>query len=265
MNRAIQVLSDITEHHRLLLATTRIELMKRYAGSALGFAWIVLNPLLFLSVYLFVYLVIFRTSLPDMTPVGYSIFIFSALVPFLAFMETANGSVTLIRANMHLVKNLVFPPDLIPIRLVLTVFVAEFVGLAMLFALAAADGGLSWKLALLPPLLCIQFLFLVGVAFLCAGFGVLLPDFGYFLNSFLMLLLFLSPIGYKLGTLSGGVRYIAILNPLTYMIEAFRSVLIGAGPIDFHAMAVYLAMSVVAFCLGSVFFARLRAHLVDYE
>lgn len=265
MNAALRVLNDISEHHQLLLATTRIELIKRYAGSWLGFFWIVLNPLLFLSVYLFVYLVVFQTTWPDTTAVGYTIFVFAGLVPFLAFMEAANSSVALIRANLHLVKNLIFPPDLIPIRLVLTVLVGEFVGLVILLVLAAFDGGLSWKLALLPPLLCVQFLFLVGTAFLCAGFGVLLPDFGYFLNSFLMLLLFLSPIGYKPGTLTGLIRYIAVFNPFTYMIETFRAVLVRTAPFDLKAMTLYLFMSVAFFCLGSMFFARLRAHLVDYE
>jgi len=265
MNPAIQVLRDVAAHRHLLLATTRIELVKRYAGSGLGFSWIILNPLLFLSVYLFVYLVVFKTTGPGLTTMGYTIFVFAGLVPFLAFMESANSSAALIRANLHLVKNLVFPPDLIPVRLVLTVFVGEFVGLAILLVLAVFDGDLSWKLALLPAMLCIQFLFLVGTAFLCAGFGVLLPDFGYFLNSFLMLLLFLSPIGFRTGAVGGLIRYIVVLNPFSYMIEAFRSVLVGEGDFDYKAVIIFTLMAVALFVLGSAFFNRLRAHLVDYE
>ena len=65
--------------------------MKRYAGSMLGFLWVFLNPVLFLSVYVFLYLVVFRTSWPDTTAVGYTVFVFAGLVPFLAFMEVANG------------------------------------------------------------------------------------------------------------------------------------------------------------------------------
>ena len=92
MSAALHVLRCVG-HRRLLVSTTRLELMKRYAGSVLGFAWVFLNPLLFLSVYVFLYLVVFKTTWPDMTSVGYTVFVFAGLVPFLSFMEVANGSV----------------------------------------------------------------------------------------------------------------------------------------------------------------------------
>ena len=101
MSAAADVLRNAFEHRRLLVSTTRMELMKRYAGSMLGFLWVFLNPLLFLSVYVFLYLVVFRTSWPDTTAVGYTVFVFAGLVPFLAFMEVANGSVGLIRSNVQ--------------------------------------------------------------------------------------------------------------------------------------------------------------------
>jgi len=265
MRAALKILRDVAEHRRLLIATTRIELMKRYAGSVLGFFWIVLNPMLFLSVYVFLYLVVFKTTWPGTSAVGYTIFVFAGLIPFLAFMEASNGSVQLIRTNLHFVKNLVFPADLIPVRQVLTAFVAEFVGLAILLVLAVIDDSLSWKLILLPVLIAIQFLLLVGTAFLCAGFGLLLPDFGYFLGTFLMLLLFLSPIGFRTGTLTGPIRLIVVLNPFTYMIEAFRSVLIPDNGLDALSLSLYTLISVAVFVVGSSFFYRLRAHLVDYE
>ena len=265
MRAALRILRDVTEHRRLLFATTRIELEKRYAGSVLGFAWIVLNPMLFLAVYVFLYVFIFKSTLPGSTRIGYTVFVFTGLIPFLAFMEASNGSVQLIKANLHFVKNLVFPADLIPVRQVLTAFVGEFVGLAMLVALAAIDGSLSWKMLLLPGLIAIQFLLLVGTAFLCAGFGLMLPDFGYFLGTFLTLLLFLSPIGFKVGTLQGPINLIVVFNPFTYMIELFRWVLIPDTGFDPFYLSIYVAISIAVFVLGSSFFYRLRAHLVDYE
>jgi lipopolysaccharide transport system permease protein len=265
MSAAIDVLSDVVGHRRLLFSTTRVELMKRYAGSVLGFAWVVLNPLLFLGVYVFLYLVVFRTTWPDMTNIGYTVFVFSGLVPFLSFMEVANGSVQLIRSNIHLVKNLVFPVALIPIRMALIGLVTQFAGLLMLLLLALIDDQISWKMLLLPYLIVIQFLLLVGIAFLCSGFGLLLPDFGYFLGSFLMLMLFLTPIGFKAGMVSGPIGAIVMFNPFTYMVDAFRSALMAQHPMNLVSVAVFTTISLAIFVLGSVFFRRLRAHLVDYE
>jgi lipopolysaccharide transport system permease protein len=265
MSAALNVLSDVVGHRRLLFSTTRLELMKRYAGSVLGFAWVLLNPLLFLAVYVFLYLVVFKTTWPDMTHIGYTVFVFSGLVPFLSFMEVANGSVQLIRSNIHLVKNLVFPVALIPIRMALMGLVTQFAGLLMLLVLALIDGQISWNILLLPYLIVIQLLLLIGIAFLCSGFGLLLPDFGYFLGSFLMLMLFLTPIGFKPGMVSGPIQAIVVFNPFTYMVNSFRSVVMGQHAIDLVSVTVFTAISVAIFVLGSVFFRRLRAHLVDYE
>lgn len=265
MSAAMHVLNDMVGHRRLLVSTTRVELTKRYAGSALGFAWVLLNPLLFLAVYVFLYLVVFKTTWPDMTSVGYTVFVLSGIVPFLSFMEVANGSVHLIRGNIHLVKNLVFPVALIPIRMAVIGLVTQFVGLAMLLVLALIDGQISWNILLLPYLILVQFLLLVGIAFLCSGFGLLLPDFGYFIGSFLMLMLFLTPIGFKSNMVSGAVEAIVIFNPFTYMVNAFRSAFMGQQGIDLVSIGVFTAISLAIFLLGSVFFRRLRAHLVDYE
>jgi lipopolysaccharide transport system permease protein len=265
MSAATEVLSDIVTRRKLLISTTRVELLKRYAGSAFGFAWVFLNPLLFLSVYLFLYLVIFKMTLPGMTEIGFTAFVLSGLVPYIAFMEVANGSVPLIRGNIHMVKNLVFPLALIPIRLAVIALVTQLVGFSLVVALALIDGQISWSLVLLPLMILLQFLLLVGTAFLCSGFGMMLPDFGYFLNSFLMFMLFISPIGFTTAMATGLTKLIVIVNPFTYMVGAFRSALIAQHGVDWTSIAVFAAISITVFMLGSGFFGRLRAHLVDYE
>ena len=197
-----------------------------------------LNPLLFLAVYVFLYLVVFKTTWPDMTNIGYTVFVFSGLVPFLSFMEVANGSVQLIRSNIHLVKNLVFPGRADP-----DPNGAHRSGDAVrrprrcCSCLALIDGQISWNILLLPYLIVIQFLLLVGIAFLCSGFGLLLPDFGYFLGSFLMLMLFLTPIGFKPGMVSGPIEAIVVFNPFTYMVNSFRSAVMGQHAIDLVSVA----------------------------
>ena len=80
----------IAQHSRILSAVTRVELAKRYSGSVLGKAWLVLYPLILLSVYLFVYLVVFKVQFEGGGPLGYAIFVFSGLIPYIGFMEAVS-------------------------------------------------------------------------------------------------------------------------------------------------------------------------------
>jgi lipopolysaccharide transport system permease protein len=262
---AIVVLRDIFRHWRLLIATTRIELTKRYAGSALGFAWVFINPILFLSVYLFLYLVVFKMRLPEMSEIGYTVFVFSGLVPYMGFMEAASGSVGLMKANLHFVKNLVFPSSLLPIRMALVALISELVGLAMVIVLSGIDGQLSVQLSLLPLLIVLQFLFFAGIAFLFSVFGMMLPDFGYFLNTFLLFILFITPIGFQPDLVPPRLKPVVILNPFHYMVDAFRSALQESHGVQWVGIGVFAAMSIVIFYLGASCFRRFQAYLVDYE
>ncbi len=258
-------LRDLFRHRLLLSSTTRIELQKRYAGSVLGFAWVFLNPLLFLGVYLFLYLVVFKMRLPEMSELGFAVFVFSGLVPYMGFMEVASGSVGLMKANLHFVKNLLFPISLLPVRMALIALVSELVGLAMVIVLSGLDGQLSAQLALLPVVVLLQFLFFVGIAFLFSVFGMMLPDFGYFLNTFLLFILFVTPIGFQPGMVPSRLRLVVIFNPFYYMIDAFRSALQATHGVRWAGIGVFAAMSIIVFYLGAACFRRFQTHLVDYE
>ncbi len=87
-----------------MLASTWLELKKRYSGSILGQLWVVLQPVLFFSVYLFVYLLIFKIVAPGKSSLDYVLYIFCGLVPFTAFMEVFSGSCTVIKQNAAMIR-----------------------------------------------------------------------------------------------------------------------------------------------------------------
>jgi lipopolysaccharide transport system permease protein len=264
MSPAIEVLHDLVRRRALLFLATKSELKKRYAGSVLGLMWVVLNPLLFLGVYLFLYVVVFKTRLPDMGSLRFTIFVFAGLVPYIAVMEVANASAPVIRVNIALVRNLVFPVVLIPVRTALIGMLTQIVGLAMVLLLAAIDNDLSWKILLLPLILALQFLLLVGISFVCAGLGMVLPDFGYFLSTFLLFVLFVTPIGFRPEMVPGGWSAVVILNPIAYMVASFREVILASEPLDLIQLAVFAAISLAVFTIAATLFLKFRVHLVDY-
>jgi len=178
-------------------ASARIELRKRYAGSLLGPAWAVLYPLLFLSVYLFVWLVVFRAQVPGYSRFDYVLYVFGGLVPYLFFVEALTAASVAIRQNMHLVKNVILPIELVPGRAVIVALAGHAVGLALLIALAVVNDAASWRLVILPLVIVCQLLWLTGLAWILAPVGALLPDTSYLVALAMMLLMFLSPIAFS--------------------------------------------------------------------
>jgi lipopolysaccharide transport system permease protein len=259
------VLRTIVRHRRVIAATTAIELRKRYAGSALGPLWLLLHPLLLLGMYLFVFLVVFKVRFPGYSDFGYVLYVFAGLVPYLGFSEAVGAGSLAIKTNVHLVKNVMLPIELVPVRTVATALATQMVALFLLALLAAGGGELSPRLAALPLVLVLQFLLILGVVFVVSALGVIVQDIAYFVNLALLLLIFLSPIGFTPAMLPDGWQGIVWINPLFYMMEAFRFALLGSYAADPRALAGFAVIAVAAFAAGSLLFVRVKNALIDYE
>ncbi len=250
---------------RLLVSITRVELAKRHAGSVLGMAWVVLQPGLLLSVYLFVYMVVFPTRLQNFSELDFVLYVFCGLVPYLGFMEALTTGALSIRQNIHLVKNVMLPIELVPVRAVLVGMASQFVSIAFVLVLVTGSGALSWHVLWLPIVVFLQMMWLVGLTWILASLTVALPDLTYFVNLFVFLLMFLSPIGYRPEAVPQKFRWVIQLNPVYYMTEVYRaSMLYGRLP-AWSVATVYVMMCVATFALGSAFFERFKGVLADYE
>lgn len=255
----------ISRHARLLITITRVELSKRYAGSLLGLAWVILQPLLLLAAYLFIYLVVFRVRFPGFSQFDYVLYVFAGLVPYLGFMEALTSGTLAVRQNMHLVKNVMLPVELLPVRNVLVGMAGQIMALGLVAALAVWNGSLSGGAVLVPLHVFVQFTFVVGLALMLAPLAVIVPDISYVLNIVLFLLMFLSPIGFRPEMVPADYQWVLSLNPVTYMIEVYRASLLGAGVPDVRVWGVFLVLAVGAFALGSAVFRVFRGVLLDLE
>jgi lipopolysaccharide transport system permease protein len=252
-------------YRHILVATTRIELKKRYAGTYLGPIWLVVYPALFLAMYMFLYMVVFKVRFPGLGEFSYVVLVFCGLVPYLALMETASTATSVIRQNIHLIKNVMLPIDLMPARVALTALAVQIPGLAILIGLSAVDGSLSSKLLLLPLAWLLEAVFLLGIAFHLAVLGGLLPDLQASINIVLIFLLFVSPIGFPSDQVPSSAEWILLLNPVTHLINIFRSVLLAAQPIRVGEWFAFTAGSVLLFATGVVLFRRFKGYIVDHE
>jgi lipopolysaccharide transport system permease protein len=252
-------------NRRLLVAITRVELSKRYAGSVLGMAWLVLQPALYLSVYLFVYLVLFKGQFSGFSRLGYVLYVFCGLVPYLGMIDAISLGAVSIKQNIHLVKNVMLPIELVPVRAVLVASISQAVGLAVVILLSALNGTLTLHVLWLPVIWALQVMMLCGLAWILSSIAVGLPDISYFINLFMFLLMWVSPIGYTVEMVPKNLAAVLYLNPVFYLLEVYRdSLLLGRFP-SLQVALIYTGLTVFFFAVGSAFFRAFRGVLLDYE
>ena len=255
---------------RSLLATlvTR-ELKARYRGSALGFLWSLLNPLLLLGVYSFVFGYVFKQGRAEMVD-PYALFLITGLFPWVwVSTSLVEGTISL-SANAGLIRKAVFPMQLLPMVPVLANLVnfllavpviagALIVGRSMDYAV----GG--WAAVLLPLVLAIQLPLISGLVLALSALNVHFKDVRDLLVNLLQLLFFMTPILYPLEwvsfpALAAVIRWV---NPFTPFTLAYQEILFrGAAPEPMLWLHM-LAWAAVAWVVGSWLFSRLRSSLVE--
>lgn len=262
---AWEILQTMYTQRRILAAVARLEMSKRYAGSVLGHSWIVLQPALLLAIYLFVYMVVFKVRFPGYGEMDYVLFVFCGIIPYLGFSESlANGCASL-KQNLHLVKNVMLPVELVPIRAVLVSLASQLVSLGILLLLTISWGALSPNVVALPLVVFLQMLLLIGLVLILSSAALVVPDVSYFVNLVTLLLFFISPIGYKVEMVPAQWQFVVYFNPIYYMTEAYRTVLLADYPFNPLVVLCYILMCLTVFAAGCAFFVRFKSFVVDYE
>src|SRR5438067_3102534 len=155
-------LLSVWRHRRLLRRMAGRDLRQRYVGSTLGFAWAVLNPLLFVAIYALIFTFVFGGRLSPGAPTAqYALYVVTGLLPWISFSEVASKSTQAMSEHRNLVKYVVFPVQILPLTSLYAIAFSQLVGLAALLLLAALiRGGLVTGVLLLLPALLLQLVFL---------------------------------------------------------------------------------------------------------
>lgn len=258
---------EFSLHKNLLIALVKRDITARYRGSWLGLMWSVLNPVLLLLVYYFVFTHVFKARLPqlyDGRDIAFSGFIFSGLIVYFLFSEVLTRAPSIIQDNANYVKKVVFPLEIIPLVTVLSAafnFCIAFVVLQG-FLLVSGEG---LKLAsLVFPLIALPYLlFLLGIAWFVSALAVYIRDVTYVVGFIATAMMFLSPVFYPPEIVPESFRVLMFYNPLTYFIESFRmSVVAGViPPADFMLIPAAIGTTVCA--AGYAFFQRVRSGFAD--
>ena len=131
-----------------------------------------------------------------------------------------------------------------------------------LFLLAIGQ-TISWVTLLLPIIILPLLLLIMGLSWLLASIGVFVRAIGQLIGIMLTMLLFLSPVFYPASALPESVRGYLFLNPLTFIIEQVRDLLIGGKYPDWFGLGLYYGVALIVFCLGFVWFEKTRKGFAD--
>jgi lipopolysaccharide transport system permease protein len=252
----------------LTWALVQRELAARHKGSFLGTAWLVLNPLLMLLVFTFVFGVVFQARWQDagggVSMAEFAVILFVGLTAFQLFADAVNRAPLLVVENANYVKKIVFPLQILP---VVTVGAALFQG-AVGFALAVVavflvTGRLPATSILLPLVLAPYVAMILGIAWFVSALGAYVRDVAPVMTSIVTMLLFVSGIFFPLSALPDWVRGWVMLSPAALPVDMARQVLVFGLLPDWTALAVYAAAAALVATGGYAFFQTTRKGFAD--
>lgn len=264
---AERVLTDHAEgislaaYWELLVNLTRREVMGRYSQSLFGVGWAIAQPLATMAVFTFVFS---RLAKMPSGGVPYPVFAYAALVPWFFFSNSvSSGTLSLVTYRNILTKTY-FPREIIPFAHVASRLL-DFFAAAGLFALLMVFYRLPigpWAI-LTPVFFLLLLLFTAGVTLATSALNVFYRDVNPVVQIALQLWLYLTPVAYPLSSASEKYRWFFVLNPLSAIVEGFRSVLVFGRAPDWTLTAISASMSLALFCGAFWMFRRMAKYFAD--
>jgi lipopolysaccharide transport system permease protein len=255
----------IWRNRRLIRSMVRRDILGRYRGSIGGVFWTVLNPLLLMLTYIFVFSVVLRARFAgDPSRSGFVLYFLAGMLPWLPFSEAAGRAPTVMMEHRNFVKKLVFPLETLPVNLTVAGLVTQAFALGLFLVLLVVERGApSPALVWLPALLVPQVLLTLGVCWFLAALGVYVRDLGQ-INGFLLTLwFFLTPICYPEASLPAEALGILSNNPLFVLVRGYRAILLEGHAPALAPLAKLWLLSAAVSILGHAWFYKLKNTFAD--
>jgi len=259
--------AGLLRHRELVWQMAKRDVIGRYRGSTLGVAWSLFHPLLMLAVYTVVFSSIFkarwRVSEAESTT-DFAVVLFAGVLVHALFAECVNRAPTLVLDNPNFVKKVVFPLEILPwVSMGSALFHASASLLVLFVGLILGSLGIPRTAVFFPLVLAPLVVLTMGVSWFLAATGVYLRDLGQVVGVASTVLLFLSPVFYASSAIPEQYRWLFRLNPLTFIIEQTRNVLVWGYAPNWMGLLLYLAVSVIVAQLGFLWFQKTRRGFAD--
>lgn len=255
------------KNRQLIIQMIKREVIGRYKGSIIGLGWSFFNPILMLTVYTFVFSVVFKARWgidTNESKTQFAVLLFVGMIIHGFFAEVISRAPSLILSNVNYVKKVVFPLEILPIISMGAALFHTLISVGvLLLAFMIFNGFLQWT-AIFFPLVFLPFVFFtLGLAWIFASLGVFVRDITQAINLIVLILMFLSPVFYPITALPEEFKPWLLANPLTFIIEQSRVVLIAGDIPDFIGLMIYMLYSLLLMWLGFVWFQKTRKGFAD--
>ena len=248
---------------RLLRIQLRQELQLRYVGSVAGVYWSVINPLVQVAIYVILVSFILKAQISATSggKFDYAIFVLAGMCPWLAIQDGLNNSASSLTRHASIVKNVVFPLELLPTTAVVASLAPLLVSLLTLgFLLGISGRSVGPSLVTLPLLMVVQLLFTLGFALLLSVATAFLRDLQFILPVAFQVVLLITPILYLAADVPHPIAEIMKINPLTYIVEGYREVFYDSGWPSALGLLYTTVFSLVLVGIGLSVFRRLKGY-----
>lgn len=255
------------KNKHLIYQMVEREVVGRYRGSVFGLAWSFFNPILMLVIYTFVFSVVFKSrwgSSSSESKTEFALTLFAGMIVFNLFAEAISRAPSLIVERINYVKKVVFPLEILPVVNLGSAFFHAIVSfIVLIVAIAVINGQIYWTIIFLPLVLLPLIFLILGISWFLASLGVYVRDVGQFIGVMMTILMFLSPVFYPISALPSEFQAWMLVNPLSFIIEQTRIILIAGETPDLIGLGVYFFAALFTMLVGFAWFQKTRKGFAD--
>ncbi|BBI36180.1 ABC transporter permease [Cohnella abietis] len=241
------------------------DLKNRYAGSSLGAYWNILQPLIQILLFTFVFSQVMAAKIPGMdSSVAFAIYLSAGFIPWLAFSEMINRGSNSFVENATYLKKLAIPEHVFLLQVAITTSLNLFISMGLLFVLTIVLGfhiGIYWLV--LPIVLLLFIAFGLGLALMFASINVFFRDVSQLLLSIVQIWMWMTPIVYVEDFLPSGFAQVIKYNPAYYFVNAFHQIIVYSSLPNGNDWIVMISVSVLSLLMGYIVYTKLRAEIRD--
>jgi lipopolysaccharide transport system permease protein len=260
------LLHTLIVHRHLLRQMVIRDLTARFVATSLGAFWGLLQPLILLGLYAFVFSAVYRVRLQGHGNMGFIPFVFCGLWPWMALQEACLRSVGVMIDNAQLVKRVQFPSELLVVATILSSFMSQGIGFGLfLFGLAVWQGGLSLGMLLLLVIpMSLQLLLAVAMGLLLSAGNVFFRDVSQLASAGFTVWFFFTPVLYPLEMVPGELRSWLAWNPMTAIVTLYRALVLTPDAVSWQGVLYPLALALLLLGVARGVFQGCKGYFADY-
>ena len=249
--KGILFVNSIKKDYEVIKQITKRDIQLKFRGSKLGLLWSIINPVIMLSIYTFVFSQVFKAKWGGIDTANYDTYVyamnlFCGLIIFNIFGESMSRAPSLITSNPNFVKKVRFPIHALGHMIAgSTMYQAlSSLGILLIFKIIYTR-ELDLTVLILPILLLLVYLKCLGLIWLISGLSVYIKDISQVISAAISMLMFLSPVFYPIKSLPEKMQWVATLNPIASSIEQARDIILNGRSADFTILLMELIVLLI--------------------